>query len=529
MTSISIIIPPVSDCFMPTLGAAQIKAYLSQKAIPTKLYDLSAELQNLILCQAGYNTIPSHTSAIEKFNNSVNILFNADSVRFKISYDSFESEWNWRKPDRLCDLLSIHAKLIKYLDRLSSISEISNSSYAAFSISYESQVIPALLIAALLWERNKISSIFGGSFFYTYAKTFANSLRAFDFVKYLIVGPGEIILERIAKGGFAQEFQSPIFDKGILQQPATDSYPQIYFPDFKDLDFSYYFSQAKAFPYIIHNTCYYGYCKFCNGDRTNNILQNKDVNIAFKSMADISKNINIYNIYIVDAALSPRDFSIISDIQYTIPFSWVANARFEKILIQTHLLQKLFHKGCRMLRLGLESGSQQVLNKMRKGTDISLAAKILKNLHNAGILTHIYLMLGYPCETNTNRYETIRFLEHNKQYIDSYSLSIFQPIPGTPVYEEMRERLTLIDSGNCDEIYQHIVDEVYKSEKDYQNILDTVENVKNILSGYSKTNIEFYSANIFSDSYGLSTGSTDLSIQFMPGKVLSKGAYYEKR
>ena len=48
---VSIIIPPVSDCFMPTLGAAQLTAYLKQQGVAAKLYDLSAELQTVLLQQ----------------------------------------------------------------------------------------------------------------------------------------------------------------------------------------------------------------------------------------------------------------------------------------------------------------------------------------------------------------------------------------------------------------------------------------------------------------------------------------------
>ena len=197
----------------------------------------------------------------------------------------------------------------------------------------------------------------------------------------------------------------------------------------------------------------------------------------------------------------------------SVPFSWIANARFEKELDQEELAQGLRNKGCRMLRFGLESGSQRVLDLMNKGTKVSVAASILQKLHDVGILTHVYLMFGYLGETNADRAETLRFLEQNRCCISSYSVSIFQPIPGTPVYEEIRSRLRLPTSCGTDEEYQRILAEIYPSESAYQDILQTVEKVKSVLAGYAHTNAEFYSANIFSDEQCRTETDDVLSIQ----------------
>lgn len=46
---IHLIIPPISDCFMPTLGVAQIAGYLKDNGIACKAYDASAELMHILL------------------------------------------------------------------------------------------------------------------------------------------------------------------------------------------------------------------------------------------------------------------------------------------------------------------------------------------------------------------------------------------------------------------------------------------------------------------------------------------------
>ena len=47
-----------------------------------------------------------------------------------------------------------------------------------------------------------------------------------------------------------------------------------------------------------------------------------------------------------------------------------------------------------MLKLGLESGDQKVLEDMSKGTDLELVSATLANLKAAGILTFVYLLFG---------------------------------------------------------------------------------------------------------------------------------------
>ena len=86
----------------------------------------------------------------------------------------------------------------------------------------------------------------------------------------------------------------------------------------------------------------------------------------------------------------------------------------------------------------------------------------------------------------------------------------------SPVYEEIRSRLRLPTSCGADEEYQRILAEIYPSESAYQDILQTVEKVKSVLAGYAHTNVEFYSANIFSDEQYRTKTDDVLSIQFVP-------------
>lgn len=515
---ISIVIPPVSDCFMPTLGAAQIVGFLRQHGIRTKLYDLGAELQNFI-CNFGQDiVVPSQLAWYRRITAD---LFTLENNGFKLLFDNFISRWNWRLPDTYNSLLDLHKDLLRYIELLPSIEELSEAQYVGFSLSFECQMIPSLLIAYVLKARNhSLKTIFGGSLFYNYSREASRIVYLMDLVDCLVIGPGEDVLLSLAKGGFESLDTTKKFrGKYVVDVVGEKTRHEIFSPDFSDINFSKYFVDNPAFPYMINSTCYYGRCKFCNGDGKSEVARNNDIDLALRGIFSVIEHTEINNVYIVDAALSPRDMYKIASINMLKHFSWIANARFDTVLNDNSLLSGLKFNGCRMLRFGLETASQRLLDFMNKGTNIRIAESIIKNTHRAGILNHVYLMFGYWTESDEDRDMTIKFLDRNKNYIDSYSISIFQPVPDTPVFEELSREIQLTNPSIDRVSYERIVAMLYKSEEYYKKIMDCVEEVKRTLSSYAHTNEEYYSANIFNNSMSITEGN--LSIQFTPKDKIS--------
>jgi len=68
-------------------------------------------------------------------------------------------------------------------------------------------------------------------------------------------------------------------------------------------------------------------------------------------------------------------------------------------------------------RLGLESGSQRVLDNMDKKITVGQTRTVLKNLAEAGVKTTTYWVVGYPGETEDDFAETLAFLREHADYI----------------------------------------------------------------------------------------------------------------
>ena len=85
-----------------------------------------------------------------------------------------------------------------------------------------------------------------------------------------------------------------------------------------------------------------------------------------------------------------------------------------------------------MIGVGFESGSDKVLNDLKKGAtrDINLrAAKIIKD---AGVFVSGSFMLGTPTETEKDVELTVSLVKEMSP--DFTSISFFTPIPGNDLY-----------------------------------------------------------------------------------------------
>ena len=78
-----------------------------------------------------------------------------------------------------------------------------------------------------------------------------------------------------------------------------------------------------------------------------------------------------------------------------------------------------------MLKLGIESGDQDVLNAMDKGVTVNLMGKVLETLHQAGIATYVYLLFGTPSETHHTAQKTLQFTRQYAHCINFLNLAIF--------------------------------------------------------------------------------------------------------
>lgn len=102
------------------------------------------------------------------------------------------------------------------------------------------------------------------------------------------------------------------------------------------------------------------------------------------------------------------------------------------------LLKKLNY---RFVRFGAETGSEELLKRI-KGQAISVAdhQRVVDLCHKHGLRCGASFMFGLPGETVEDLQKTIDFLRKNKKYFEIIGFYLFNPIPGTVLWEELERK-----------------------------------------------------------------------------------------
>ena len=108
---------------------------------------------------------------------------------------------------------------------------------------------------------------------------------------------------------------------------------------------------------------------------------------------------------------------------------WRCFTRADKVSFE--LLRSMKDAGCVEVGVGVESGSQKILDNVDKGIRVEDNTKIRKLCKDVGITFKAFIIIGLPGENEETFLETRRWLFENKP--DKYSIFLFTPYPGSPI------------------------------------------------------------------------------------------------
>lgn len=122
---------------------------------------------------------------------------------------------------------------------------------------------------------------------------------------------------------------------------------------------------------------------------------------------------------------------------------WSCNARINTL--NKELMKTMYDLGLRQLHIGVESGSQRVLDEVyQKGIKIGDIHRVIDDAREIGIRILCFFMIGAPTETEKEIKQTIRFAcSLNATEITA---TICSPLPGTHLYNRMKDKYEI--SGN---------------------------------------------------------------------------------
>jgi anaerobic magnesium-protoporphyrin IX monomethyl ester cyclase len=95
--------------------------------------------------------------------------------------------------------------------------------------------------------------------------------------------------------------------------------------------------------------------------------------------------------------------------------------------------------GCAEVWMGVESGSQKILDSMDKGTSVAEIVRASARLRGSGIRSCFFVQFGYPGETWEDIEKTVELIRETRP--DDIGVSVSYPLPGTVFHERVRGQL----------------------------------------------------------------------------------------
>jgi len=282
--------------------------------------------------------------------------------------------------------------------------------FIGFSLNYLSQALCTFaMIGYIRKEFPGLKIVLGGGLVSTWAKRPGWKNPFDDLIDHLIAGPGEY----------------PLLELLGVQSAKHDHYT----PDYESLPIHDYLAPGFILPYSGSSGCYWNKCSFCPETAEDNPYVPVPAESALADLnALIVKHAPVM-LHLLDNSVSPVIMRALAENPIGVP--WYGFARISQELTDSNFCMQLKQSGCVMLKLGLESGDQGVLDAMQKGIDLETATQVLKSLKKAGIATYLYLLFGTPVETVTEARKTLEFVLQHADAITFLNLAIFNmPVCG---------------------------------------------------------------------------------------------------
>jgi radical SAM superfamily enzyme YgiQ (UPF0313 family) len=139
---------------------------------------------------------------------------------------------------------------------------------------------------------------------------------------------------------------------------------------------------------------------------------------------------------------------------------WECNTRVD--LITEDLLIRMKKAGCNSIKVGIESGSEKVLERMNKGITLDQVRTAATILRKIGIHWTGYFLMGTPGETLADVYKTLDFMYEIRP--DFASIGIYEPFPGTAMFEEGLKRGLVKPDMTLEDFFTVSPNDYYKTD-----------------------------------------------------------------
>ena len=296
-----------------------------------------------------------------------------------------------------------------FRDRLIPQLSVAPDGHIGLSLNFLSQALTAFsMIGCLKQEYPGTRIILGGGLVTSWMKRPGWKNPFSGLVDDMIAGPGEGYLRGLLGMNKDERHTRPVYDQLPLKG---------------------YLSPGLILPYSASSGCYWQDCLFCPEKAEGNPYLPLSVNAVLDDLESLIKRHNPVLVHFLDNAMNPSLLKGLIARPLTVP--WYGFVRITDHFRDPDFCAGLRKAGCAMLKIGIESGDQGVLDHLQKGIDLETASLSLKNIKQAGIGTYLYFLFGTPPEGPSEARHTLDLVKRHHAEIDFLNLAIFNmPIHG---------------------------------------------------------------------------------------------------
>jgi radical SAM superfamily enzyme YgiQ (UPF0313 family) len=280
------------------------------------------------------------------------------------------------------------------------------------------------------------------------------SMEECEYIDIIVRGEGEEttgeLIENIEKGAPLNEVKGITFRE---KNEIIDTEPRPFIKNIDNIPFPsrdllpmhlYKFNGVKYTTMLTSRGCPFK-CSFCSSSRLfGGYWRGRSPENVLEEMKTVYEEYGIRNIEFMDDTftLNQERAEKICDeiIKQGWDISWGASSRVDTL--SKRLVEKMKKAGCWILFLGIESGSQKILDAIGKRITLEQVKKAVKILKDAGIQVLGSFIIGFLQDTKETIKETIKFAKSLN--LDYAEFSILTPYPGTPIFDYAKKNNMLL-------------------------------------------------------------------------------------
>jgi hypothetical protein len=446
---ILLVLLPFWDPLIPPAGISCLKSFLLDKGYNVKTVDANVNDSLKGIYHDYFNVLKSHVPE-DKYGNFFKIghdvLRNHLMAHLKLTDENREYYLILVKElihkifyvqvgdDLVSQLINIAHHFYSRLETYF-ISLLEKEKPDVLGISVYSDTLPASLFAFKLAKAifPQMKTVMGGGVFASDlavgSPNFQTFLEETPYIDHIIVGEGEILFFKLLQGEFNPS-QRVLFLESINKKSLDINSVKI--PDFSDFELHHY-------PYLMAYTsrsCPFQ-CRFCTEFIYWGSYRKKSAPQVARELNQLYQTYGIQLFLMSDSLLNPVLKELALELLKTdIRIYWDGYVRADRQLEDLENTLLFRQAGFYRARLGIESGSREVLQLMNKKITLEQIKATISSLAYAGIKTTTYWVIGYPGETETHFRETLDLLTEVADDIYEADCSPFWYYPTAQVHTD---------------------------------------------------------------------------------------------